>query len=98
PAHLHSFPTRRSSDLFPEGIVSVCPILKIFDDRLLACLMASTVVPFCLAILYNVSPDTTLYEVVSAWNGADVVPVGMINFCPMLDRKSTRLNSSHVKI
>src|SRR5690606_41310397 len=85
--HLHSFPTRRSSDLFEDGILDRRPLQlevlgpngafePVYDD------------------IVEMEPDgrfrMTMLEPTSS--------ALRMTVCSGLDRKSTRLNSSHVKI
>src|SRR5207245_9190591 len=86
PASPHAFPTRRSSDLTPQWVNSI-------DNAL----PASSVL--ALAAFQN----STGFSV--RWSGNDVGS-GIQNFTilvsedggPFIDRKSTRLNSSHGSI
>src|SRR5690606_40696768 len=94
---LHSFPTRRSSDLDSLGIppsettkkISVDPITgtEIFDVNTVA------VIPGPRASGY-VSPQITNMDITHSSG----IGNGDFNFKILKDRKSTRLNSSHVKI
>src|SRR5690606_40827721 len=85
PPDLHSFPTRRSSDL-PRGTLLPCPsaghpavalILSGEDDQPM--------------------PPPTLFQAYGCSASADAA-LQQKRIARRLDRKSTRLNSSHVKI
>src|SRR5690606_40306098 len=86
----HSFPTRRSSDLGsfrgingrPDYVRQACE----------ASLKRLGVEVIDLYYQHRVDPDTPIEDTVGAM--ADLVREGKVR----LDRKSTRLNSSHVKI
>src|SRR5207249_8448023 len=83
--HLHSFPTRRSSDLAP---------VQRLADRVSAVFVPAVVLTAALTFLAWAlwGPEPRLaHALVSA------VAV-LIIACPCADRKSTRLNSSHVSI
>src|SRR5690606_42048636 len=95
PRYLHSFPTRRSSDL-PRAPADA-PRLKN------ACLRAK--VPAAVEKLRSYRFPTVLENVVRAYDRPDAIPDCARHALPsqrqthrILDRKSTRLNSSHVKI
>src|SRR5690606_40560938 len=78
--HLHSFPTRRSSDLFPVGV---------FMRRFPPC-------------SYDCVGSGSFYRAVPLRTHAGGAPFGELTVVAAprrcRDRKSTRLNSSHVKI
>src|SRR5439155_4874268 len=78
---LHSFPTRRSSDLLPT--VNKNPV---FDGE--------TIVETPAASSVNVKPANETAFV----TGKATKAVSFAGFTLTLDRKSTRLNSSHVAI
>src|SRR5690606_41986888 len=80
PRGLHSFPTRRSSDLVSKATVSVV-ILN--ETVLLSALTVARKLLDGFAGGPLATPKMDIYEPLD-WN--------------QLDRKSTRLNSSHVKI
>src|SRR5690606_39750380 len=75
PAHPHTFPTRRSSDLPTRSALATS-----------ACCRSSTP---------SASAPTPSSRTCSAWPGANA-PMPTTSTWPQ-DRKSTRLNSSHVK-
>src|SRR5690606_41583919 len=76
---LHSFPTRRSSDLM---VIPREAYQGLTEDVL------TVGVPTTL-VIHKDLPDDLVYEMAKVfWNSYD----------EFLDRKSTRLNSSHVKI
>src|SRR5699024_12426749 len=80
PRHLHSFPTRRSSDLFPaRRTLSRC--LRRYRHR-----HRGAVYRESRCGVRDESPDQT-FDIQHARNR-----------CVHRDRKSTRLNSSHVSI
>src|SRR5690606_41117562 len=92
--HLHSFPTRRSSDLEPTTLVSVDVLSTGTTDGDLT------------IGLYDVSTSTYIashLEPITAGQyhtiplNFDVPAAGTYRLVRQ-DRKSTRLNSSHVKI
>src|SRR5439155_20806007 len=81
--YLHSFPTRRSSDLTASGIVGQPITYKGPDGKQYVAVLAG----------------------VGGWAGAIVSgdldardPTAALGFVNAIDRKSTRLNSSHVAI
>src|SRR5690606_40279771 len=96
PPHPPSFPTRRSSDLERER--SIWQRLHI-DPPLLAALVM--VLGFGLMVLYSAT-DGSREEMSRrvAFIGLALVVMFTMAQIPVsfLDRKSTRLNSSHVKI
>src|SRR5205814_10102451 len=80
PRHLHSFPTRRSSDLIKidaEGFD--LPILETLGD------LVRSQRPFLQVEMFSLRKSTTAYR------------LGLYDFL-VRDRKSTRLNSSHLGI
>src|SRR5690606_42159308 len=88
--NLHSFPTRRSSDLF--GTTALAFGVTLGFTQLAA---------FALVLQSSGRPDVAVWhplriiDVVNAAMSVEIFPAS--NFV-MTDRKSTRLNSSHVKI
>src|SRR5690606_40132933 len=83
--HLHSFPTRRSSDLFPHGI---------FCEAGACGAHASGGKPGPRRVPV-VLPQTDGFEITESV--VRLVAVDVVD-AQAADRKSTRLNSSHVKI
>src|SRR5690606_40507710 len=84
-SHTHSLPTRRSSDLKTQA---AAPILDEFDHITKVRNRTDT------SIRFETDIDTTIRDFY--WNYArDLVKVDTTS---ERDRKSTRLNSSHVKI
>src|SRR5690606_41676324 len=86
PRDLHSFPTRRSSDLPPE--VTLHPV-RSSCKAIWSALPSDPFPPTCSAHCAWPASSTSPKQPVSA---AASPPASM------RDRKSTRLNSSHVKI
>src|SRR5690606_40278233 len=86
--HLHSFPTRRSSDLpQPLSVGDDPDILALgFEDRALLDMKLEERLHLAGADLFVADPADAFQFV------AEFQPLGVG------DRKSTRLNSSHVKI
>src|SRR5690606_40387217 len=94
PPHLPSFPTRRSSDL-ACGWKSGCPhcsAYRVFHklDRTLRCHHCG----FTQRVL-RACPDCGNLDIEPVGRGTEQVEEQLAG---LLDRKSTRLNSSHVKI
>src|SRR5690606_39711810 len=95
--YLHSFPTRRSSELTFARRHGVPPEYTFahIDDLLAA--------PRVADVAFICTPDVTHYSICAAVSAAgyDVLlekPIATsLADCLALDRKSTRLNSSHVK-
>src|SRR5690606_41933571 len=83
--HLHSFPTRRSSDLVPLSALAIAGRHNALNA------MAA----LALGALAG-APMPRMIEALKAFRGLPhrVEPIA----CRERDRKSTRLNSSHVKI
>src|SRR5690606_40901695 len=95
---LHSFPTRRSSDLFLQGVTSMA-FQKFFFIFWGLCIF-----PFSNIFSQNDSVKTyKLPDVIVSATKTQISPieaassVSVITRNEILDRKSTRLNSSHVK-
>src|SRR5690606_40552123 len=89
---LHSFPTRRSSDLGPVILLRMLPreLHPLLPRKLCPVLPRVLPLPRALPHLLSRVPCLRL-----RW------PLGRLPTVPLpgaLDRKSTRLNSSHVKI
>src|SRR5690606_41919965 len=84
--HLPSFPTRRSSDLVlavkPQMMADALGELPVLKDTLVVSVAAGTMI--------------STFE--GAFPGAAIVRVMPNTPAAIGDRKSTRLNSSHVKI
>src|SRR5690606_41414030 len=77
--YLHSFPTRRSSDLVSVGELLGLDAIRLLNNRsYLIFFLSSIAICIPLAFYYN-------------FTNAFLTEVGVA------DRKSTRLNSSHVK-
>src|SRR5690606_41693649 len=98
PRHLHAFPTRRSSDLC-RGEQIIRPVTK---TTLINMRHSSFVSSVCFGVVASMA-------IASQASALSLTPVAdtyvQINSTAnnsagalMLDRKSTRLNSSHVKI
>src|SRR5205814_8840411 len=87
PLHLHSLPTRRSSDLYPWAAVGV----------LAFGLVAETVsLRACLAEVNKVRGGRTLWRWFRETRQSELVVIKGLLIGQ--DRKSTRLNSSHLGI
>src|SRR5207249_12329047 len=94
PHHLHSFPTRRSSDLNPKSKIQNLNVLSqgqgIFDDQ------------SQIASILGWDKDRVRVDLVQnggAFGGKEDMSIqGQTALAAALDRKSTRLNSSHVSI
>src|SRR5690349_22906417 len=83
---LPSFPTRRSSDL----VNAVCPAYVDTDmtRESVARIAAKT----------GMSPDAALQAALATTGQAHLIPPADVARAVLTDRKSTRLNSSHVEI
>src|SRR5207249_6110380 len=93
--HLHSFPTRRSSDLPPVRAV----VMKSAEGRRPSALNRRTLLFRKLYVSLTFS--ATLRRRVLSWyrrSGRDLPWRHTRDPYRVLDRKSTRLNSSHVSI
>src|SRR5690606_39562286 len=94
---LRSFPTRRSSDL-SELDEMLAIMLELFNR------LVNIGQRLVLAMLHKAAVDLGLPAQRQLFQGADInIPVMEVRFQPRHvlhheDRKSTRLNSSHVKI
>src|SRR5690606_41936059 len=84
---LHSFPTRRSSDL------TRLPALKRDYSMYTFPLEESEAATIEVRLLYR-----RAYQQLAEWKGWDDPDILMAQQTLQVDRKSTRLNSSHVKI
>src|SRR5690606_42021855 len=93
---LHSFPTRRSSDLGLKWTFDVSFYrTMVFLIAASPCALAVTDIPATLSALSNLAKRGVLFKGgASLANLADLKAVVF----DKTDRKSTRLNSSHVKI
>src|SRR5690606_39595252 len=92
---LHSFPTRRSSDLMiPLALCSVLAVY-VFVERFIAIRKAGKTVPDFLARIREKVSDGNLDAAKSLCKNYEGSIPRVIH---KGDRKSTRLNSSHVKI
>src|SRR5690606_41312210 len=98
--HLHpdaltSFPTRRSSDLFDN-------VSKAYGDRLLIDKLSFKVPAGAIVGIIgpNGAGKSTLFRMIAGREQPDTgtVNIGKTVKLAFVDRKSTRLNSSHVKI
>src|SRR5690606_39544364 len=92
--YLHSFPTRRSSDLKPLVIEEDTPVTILLSH--LTVTDTDNVYPDDFSIVIQSGANYT-------YSGATVTPAldytgTLIVTLRVKDRKSTRLNSSHVKI
>src|SRR5206468_12540040 len=93
--YLHSFPTRRSSDLEPNPKKNFCDPFKVDSDGN----------QNWLTFVCNVSKNYNNYMLIY-WNGRNHYELAGIRFNEKIvsvfprskDRKSTRLNSSHDQI
>src|SRR5690606_40844850 len=93
---LHSFPPRRSSDLYTAAFLLFTGAVALFADSLqgLGTILALLLAGIAVA-LQDVLKSVVGWLYVSGRSGVDVGSRIEVNG---LDRKSTRLNSSHVKI
>src|SRR5690606_40897703 len=92
---LISFPTRRSSDLTDDNIKFGSAYLSILDSTYLAGIKHPTSRLYCAIAAYN----TGAGNVASVFHPKGEKRIAeAVNIINELDRKSTRLNSSHVKI
>src|SRR5690606_41126687 len=95
PSCLLSFPTRRSSDLI-AGIFQLADGAQVVAAHALR-VLSDTKIPMVFAIFgyWAVGlPVAWVLGFVLDWRGAGI----WLGLAAGLDRKSTRLNSSHVKI
>src|SRR5206468_12702623 len=88
PRHLHSFPTRRSSDLtVGDGLpVVAVGVVNLSPES------------FHAGSVYTRDDDLLDAALGMVEAGAALIDVGARSTAPYLDRKSTRLNSSHDQI
>src|SRR5207249_12178535 len=89
PPDLHSFPTRRSSDLSPAVPTAPIPLKTVKGDIVLAAMSPDGRSLLYITWQYDLNPT-----VVTAW----LLPLNAGDTGELEDRKSTRLNSSHVSI
>src|SRR5690606_41021398 len=95
PRHVHSFPTRRSSDLTAE---------KNDDEAFLEMVQRETFKYFweeanaSNGLVRDRSTDASPASIAAVGFGLSALTVGIDRGWITRDRKSTRLNSSHVKI
>src|SRR5690606_40927274 len=96
--HLHSFPTRRSSDLTDYTSAAAQHFLQVPSDLKNENLFSLRVAK---SVNVNIYPVVLKYRMVKTKTQRLYASVGLglqiYNF-RFRDRKSTRLNSSHVKI
>src|SRR5690606_42163557 len=90
--YLHSFPTRRSSDLVML-LILISRLLGFIRERAIADVFGLTWETDAFRAAFNI-PDLMYFLLVGGAISSAFIPV----FSGYLDRKSTRLNSSHVKI
>src|SRR5690606_40089784 len=95
---LHSFPTRRSSDLIPGADACYRNLEHIMSRTgTVACSYKRCCVYILRKLGFQKVTLMYLYLVSKDFQNDDHFPRGAFNDCKMVDRKSTRLNSSHVK-
>src|SRR5206468_6710779 len=96
PPDLHSFPTRRSSDLFKPDLILLDLVMPTMDGRhVAACLQASPILQGVPIIF--LTARITKEEVDAVGGRMGGFPFLAKPIAPA-DRKSTRLNSSHDQI
>src|SRR5699024_12354647 len=88
PRHVHSFPTRRSSDLFEREYFSDYKEIDYHDEILTA---------KGLLKVHGIGTIKCKFWNGETWINGTLTNVKYVPDCD-LDRKSTRLNSSHVSI
>src|SRR5690606_40139326 len=95
PQHLHTFPTRRSSDLIVRGAYPrmVQPLNATLTEGNVARQLRVMAVPMVWGLMATMSLNLVDTFFIARLGRA---PLAALSFT--LDRKSTRLNSSHVKI
>src|SRR5690606_41262550 len=95
---LHSFPTRRSSDLLCLGLLAFVSVICL--DKLHAQSLIDPAIKDIIQKAFETNKELKLkaYEVDKARLEVDGVKANRLPHVSALDRKSTRLNSSHVKI
>src|SRR5690606_42025642 len=95
PPDLHPFPTRRSSDLSPMGAAILRHLAgqRVYVES--AGIRAGERDPFAEAVMNEIGIDLTRHKPQALGDLHDTTFDLIIT---LSDRKSTRLNSSHVKI
>src|SRR5699024_12280636 len=94
-SHAHSFPTRRSSDLGPQPFLDlIAETVRVAED---------TIVVENAAVQVSIQKSIERREPLLILYGERIerdapFPAGRLKAGLALDRKSTRLNSSHVSI
>src|SRR5690606_40075834 len=91
---LHSFPTRRSSDLMEKNHDGLSSLVRDKDGKYL------DTAKFVASVLEHAHTRESFLMLLSNFSEIFENPCGNSELCKKLveDRKSTRLNSSHVKI
>src|SRR5205085_9628488 len=94
---LHSFPTRRSSDLIPQWVFVLLGAMRI---GVITVPLATTLPESSLRLIAEHAACRVIFADETNWDKAKAVAAELK--CdlskPSLDRKSTRLNSSHSQI
>src|SRR5699024_12676832 len=94
----HTFPTRRSSDLFGEDIKEFVSSHYPVDDGKLKELLTEYITKFVVPYpTFGPLEEELLQHCLSVGKSIDDLPTDK-QCCKSSDRKSTRLNSSHVSI
>src|SRR5690606_41821664 len=88
-AEIHTSPTRRSSDLIPEGIEAT--VTRNYGQT-----ANDKAEQLIHKLIFATASVIVLVAVALGWREAIVVGAAVV-ITLALDRKSTRLNSSHVK-
>src|SRR5699024_11717781 len=88
--HLHSFPTRRSSDLLIKNAFLIMIISPGYSFLIIVSLVSVYFIMKFIPALFFIFGGIT-YAFITTW-------LGLHAFNNVKDRKSTRLNSSHVSI
>src|SRR5205085_10020927 len=96
--YLHSFPTRRSSDLLPEAEEKLKETLRLDSGFAQGHTQLASV--YALMRRYDEAlAELKIVETEHAADNTNGTPwPGMVGYVYALDRKSTRLNSSHSQI
>src|SRR5207253_3891834 len=87
--YLHSFPTRRSSDLY-------LPLYIFCGEFLLCARLRKADIDGCAGTVDELIPIVN--QIRQKWPKVKILLRADSGFCREEDRKSTRLNSSHVAI